>query len=152
MELKKMEEEYEYLEQMLAVYKQKQKKIQKKFNKMESFGEINRMVEFLRVFIPANLIIFLVDHKYMLGLEAAKLAQSEVQFFLLSYLSCKFADKSLGVDHAGKRLERIDLEQLAIDLYNYQEKEKGCYAQMRQCSRRFLNEEHTEKAKVYAKR
>lgn len=148
MSFKEIAENYEYLEQMLSIYEQKQKNIKKRFSKMQLRGEAIHIIEFLKLFIPANIIIFFIDYDFMMKLDALKLARNEICTFIISYILCRIADKSIGLEN----FEHEDLEQLEIDLYDYQEKEKGCYAQIKQCSRQYLNERQVEKAKVYAKR
>lgn len=147
-----LEEEYEYYEQMISIYQQQQKKILKKFKRLENFGELDRMIDYLKIFIPTDVLLSLLDHKFIMGLSALKLVNFQVQYFLLAYCLCRFADKSLGVDRIEKNLEKLDLEQLAIDLYNFQEKEKGCLGQMRQCNRQYFEEKKKDEAKVYGKR
>lgn len=152
MDIMELDREYEYQEQMISVYEQRQRKIKKKFRKMEKYGEPMQLLEFLKTFIPANIIVFLLDSKFISSLSALDLSVYEARFFAIAYLACRLADKSLGIDGVGKRFEKEDLEQLAIDLYNYQEKVKGCYAQMSQFRRKYFEEHNGEDNKVYVRR
>ena len=61
MDIMELDREYEYQEQMISVYEQRQRKIKKKFRKMEKYGEPMQLLEFLKTFIPANIIVFLLD-------------------------------------------------------------------------------------------
>lgn len=152
MNMKNLDEEYEYFEQMISIYQHQQKKILRKLKRVENFGELDRMIDYLKIFIPTDVLLSLLDHKFIMGLSALKLVNFQVQYFLLAYCLCRFADKSLGVDRIEKNLEKLDLEKLALDLYNYQEKEKSCYGQLRQCKYLYFEEKKKDEAKVYGKR
>lgn len=152
MNMKNLDEEYEYFEQMISIYQHQQKKILRKLKRVENFGELDRIIDFLKIFIPADLLLFLLDHKFIMGLSALELASQQANCFILAYCFCRLSD-ALGMEGTvAKKIEKLDLEQLALDLYNYQEKEKGCIGQMRQCNRQYFEEKKKDEAKVYGKR
>lgn len=143
MDIKSYEEEYDYLEQMTAIYKQKQKQIRKKLNKIESNRELAGQI---KVFLIANLIVFWLKRDIIKYIDFKDLATVEVVGLIISKIGWEGINKIFNLNY-----EDEDLEQLAQDLYNYHEKEKGCYAQIKQCNNKYFEENTFERAKIYSK-
>lgn len=143
--------EYEYYEQMLAIYGHTKKKIEKKLKRINSYGEPEKIINFLKTFIPADIICCLIDQNFIRSLTAKEFVGVQATYFILSCVVIRLLDMSLGKDDAEKRFEKEDLEQLAIDLYDYQEKEKGVYSQMMQYAEKYFGEQTDEEVKVYTK-
>lgn len=143
MDIKSYEEEYDYLEQMTAIYKQKQKQIRKKLNKIESNHEL---AEQIKIFLIANLIAFWLKRDTVKYFDIMDLAIIEIASLIVSKIGWEGIDKIFKQDYCD-----ADIEQLAQDLYNYHEKEKGCYAQIKQCNNKYFEENTLERAKIYSK-
>lgn len=153
MDIKNIEEEYEYLEQMISIYKEKQKKIEKRFKNIENYVALLRFKEFLKIFIPANIIMLVLDRKTLPELDYAGLVQYEVQFGLISYAYFKLFGKLLETDkNIEKILAKEDLYQLAIDLYDAQEQEKGYNYQLKECNKMYFKEHSAEMEKIFRKK
>jgi len=136
-------DEYEYLEQMLSIYKHKKKKLEKQFIMLDC--DCNNLSE-KRVkegILAGNLVYVLANLERLIENGLLDFVLFELEALGLSYLLIMILEKVVKT----RKLENIDLDQLAMDYYNNSEKEKGVYAQMA-----MINEKSTFEPKVYIKR
>lgn len=133
-------DDYEYCEQMLSVYEHQQKKLKNKFRKLDADRYDGSPESTLKTAISVNLACLLFDMKNFIEFSSLELAGFEFSAIFISYWIARLFDKEI----IEKSMEKIDLEQLAIDYYDSVEKEKGIHAQMA-----MIDEKNS---KIYAKR
>lgn len=137
-------DEYEYLEQMLSVYEYQRKKIEKIFESLESYKDDEKLKGTLVSAIALNILTILTCREVYLDSSLVENVGFESFVLALSYLFARFIDKEL----LEKKYEKYDLDQLAMELYDYQEREKGIKAQMKKIDEDFS----TKEGKLFTKK
>lgn len=124
--MSRREYEYEYCEQMLSVYEHQKKQMQKKFKKLNPDSYSDSNVGSVGPIICGNLFYVLANLEHFAEYSALEFAAFETTALGLSYLIVELVRKGI----IENNLEKIDLDQLAMNYYNVCEKEKGIHAQM----------------------